>query len=344
MVDLQDLKGRDFIAPELEWTREEYDLLLELAYDFKKSAAKGERPPLLKNKTLFQILYTGTLRTRTGLEAAMTQLGGNSYIVPPGGHEGEAVKDMIRCLNTYGDAIASRVFGEQFDFYYGKGNAVLREMAKWADIPVINMECDMFHPHEPLEELMTIKDRLGTLKNLKVVYSWAYSPSVWKPVSIPQSLLLAWTKYGMEVTLAHPEGFDLDPKIIEECRKNSDKFGGTFEISHNMDEAVEEADVVHAKAYANLTLCPPKVSKFNEARMKEEFSKHKDWIMNERRLDLMRKRGIYIHCLPVDRGYEATDEVIDGPMSAVWTNQEERIHVKKAIVTSVIGKNVDFLK
>ena len=337
MVDLQDLKGRDFIAPELEWRREEYDFLLNLAFDFKKRATKGERPELLRGKTLFQILYTGTLRTRTGLAAAMTQLGGHSEIVPPGGHGGEAVKDMIRCLNTYGDAIATRVFGEQLGFYYGKGNELIREMAHWADIPVISMECDMFHPHEPLEELMTIKDTLGTLKNLKVIYSWAYSPSVWKPVSIPQSLILAWTKYGMEVTLAHPEGFDLDPKIIEECKKNADRYGGSFEITNDMDEAVEGADVVHAKAYHSLKLCPPNVPVFDEEKMKEAFSKHKDWIMDQRKLDMMSKRGIYIHCLPVDRGYEATDEVVDGPRSAVWTNQEERIHAKKAILISVMG-------
>lgn len=337
MVELRDLKGRDYIAPELEWTREEYDVLLDLAFDFKKRSAIGERPEMLKRKTLFQILYTGTLRTRTGLAAAMTQLGGHSEIVPPGGHGGEAVKDLIRCLNTYGDGIATRVFGEQFGFHYGKGNKLIREMARWADIPVISMECDMFHPHEPLEELMTIKDRLGTLKNLKVVYSWAYAPSVWKPVSVPQSLLLGWTKYGMEVTLAHPVGFDLDPKILQECRKNADRYGGSFEVTNDMNKAVEGADVVNAKAYHSLKLCPPAVPEFNEEKMKEEFNKHKDWIMNQAKLDKMNKKGIYIHCLPVDRGYEATDEIVDGPRSAIWTNQEERIHAKKAILVSVMG-------
>ncbi|WP_455367815.1 ornithine carbamoyltransferase [[Eubacterium] cellulosolvens] len=337
MAELEDLKGRDYIAPELEWTREEYDLLLDLAFDFKKRAARGERPELLRNKTLFQILYTGTLRTRTGLAAAMTQMGGNSEQVPPGGHGEEKVKDMIRCLNTYGDAIASRVFGEQFGFHYGKGNQLIREMARWADIPVINMECDMFHPHEPLEELMTIKDRIGTYKNLKVVYSWAYSPAVWKPVAIPQSLILAWTKYGMEVTLAHPKGFTMDPKILDECKKNADRYGGSFDITNDMDEAVQGADVVHAKAFHSLNLCPPQVPTFDEEKVKESFSKNKDWIMDQRRLDMMSKRGIYLHCLPVDRGYEATDEVIDGPRSAVWTNQEERIHAKKAILVSVMG-------
>jgi N-acetylornithine carbamoyltransferase len=209
-------------------------------------------------------------------------------------------------------------------------------MAKWATIPVISMECDMFHPHEALEELMTIKDTFGTFKNLKVVYSWAYSPSVWKPVSVPQSLLLIWTKYGMDVTLAHPPGFELDPRIIEECKKNADRYGGSFKIVNNMDEAVEGADLVHAKAYHSLKLCPPNVPRFDEAKMKDLFNKYKDWIMDERRLEKMSKRGVYIHCLPVDRGYEATDEVIDGPRSVVWLNQEERIHAKKAILVSVI--------
>jgi N-acetylornithine carbamoyltransferase len=337
MAKLADLKGRDFIAPELEWTKEEYDLLLNLAFRFKKKSSRSKRLELLSGKTLFQILYTGTLRTATGLTAAMTRLGGHSETVPPRGHGGEAVKDMVRCLSTYGDAIAARVFGEQFGYQYGKGNQLLREMAQWATVPIINMECDMFHPHEPLEELMTIRDTFGSFKNLKVVYSWAYSPAVWKPVSVPQSLLLAWTKYGMHVTLAHPEGFDLDAKIMDECRKNADRYGGSFEVTNDMVEAVEGADVVHAKAFHSIGHCPPRVPAFNEQNVRETFDKHKDWIMDEGKLDRMSKRGIYLHCLPVDRGYEATDEVVDGPRSAVWTNQQERIYAKMAILVSVMG-------
>jgi N-acetylornithine carbamoyltransferase len=343
MVSLEDLKGRDFIEPELIWTKEEYDVLLDLAWDFKNRAARGERPELLHGKTLFMVPYASTLRTRSGLEAAMTQLGGHAQMIEPGHiYSQEAIADVARVFSTYGDAIASRVFGNLFGFVYGKGNQFLKDFAKWADIPVISMECDMFHPHEPLEELMTIQDRLGTLKGVKAVYSWAYAPSPWKPLSIPQSLLLIWTKYGMEVTAAHPEGLEMDPNIMEACRKNADESGGSFEIVNDMDEALDGADVIHAKSYTCLKMCPPNVPVFNEQDVKDVFNKHKDWIMTQEKLDLMSKRGIYLHCLPADRGYEVTDEVIDGPRSAVWTNQDERIHAKKAIVTSVMGITPQF--
>lgn len=330
--------AKDFISPEIDWTENEYDKLVKLAYEFK-AKAKRKQPTLniLKGKTLFMLFYASSLRTRTGMESAMTALGGHAQMITPESifsHEG--VSDIARVLNTYGDGIAIRIWGKMFNFYYGKGNVFLNEFAKWADIPIISMEDDIFHPHEALEELMTIKDKFKKLKGLKAVYTWAYAPSVWKPVSVPQSLITIWTRYGMDVTLAHPKGLELDPKIIETCKKNASKSGGSFEISNNMEEAIRGANVVHAKSYMCLRLAPPNTEYYDENAVKELYGKYKDWIMDQKKLDLMDSKRMYLHCLPADRGYEVTDEVIDGPDSGVWLNQENRPHAKKAILVSTM--------
>jgi N-acetylornithine carbamoyltransferase len=330
--------SRDFISPEFDWSKEEYDNLLNLAYSFKeKVARKQDISKTLKNKTLFMLFYAASLRTRTGFEAAMTDLGGHAQMITPESiFTQEGVQDIARVLSTYGHGIAIRVWGKMFNFYYGKGNALLRDFAKWADIPVISMEDDMFHPHEALEELMTIKDKFKKLKGLKVVYSWAYAPSPWKPVSVPQSLITIWTKYGMDVTLVHPRGLELDSNIIEKCKKNASESGGNFSITNDMKEALKGANVVHAKNYMVLKMAPPNTNNYDENAAREFCAKYKDWTLDQKNFDLLDSKRLYLHCLPADRGFEVANDVIDGPDSGVWLNQKNRPYAKKAILTSVM--------
>ena len=331
-------KGKDFIEPELAWTREDYEKALNLAFDFKRASARGEKIEPLKGKIFFMLFYAHSLRTRTGIEAAMTQLGGQSQFISPEEelYSHEDIADVARVLSSYGDAIGIRT-ALHSNYVYGEGHEFIKTFAKYADIPVISLADEVFHPHEPLEELMTIKDRLGKLEGLKVVYSWAYAPR-FKAVCVPQSLLLVWTKFGMDVTLAHPKGLELDPNIVEVAQRNARESGGSFHVSNDMDEAVKGADVVHAKSYTCLRLSPPNVKVFDETAARELFEKHKDWIMNEERQDLMNKGGIYLHCLPAYKGIEVTEGVIEGPRSAVWDNQRNRIHAKKAILLTAIGE------
>jgi len=342
-------RGRDWITT-IEWSREELDQILDAAMDLKKKFRERVEHPYLKGKTLFLIFYNRSLRTRNSFEAGMTQLGGHAHFLDP--HDAiytpalpgdeiayttERIADVARVLSRYGDGIAIRIYGKHAKWIYGRGNRIIREFARWADVPVINMECDMYHPCQAMADIMTIKEKLGKVEGKKFVMSWAYTPSVEKPLAVPQSAVLVATRFGMDVVLAHPKGFDLDPKVIEQCKKYADEFGGSFEIVHDMKAAFEGADVVYPKSWLSLNYIPPKASKPDFDGMKELFEKNRDWICDSEKLEVAKRDVIYMHCLPADRGYEVTDEVIDGPHSVVFDQAENRLHVQKAIMSMIMG-------
>ncbi|MCG2820839.1 MAG: ornithine carbamoyltransferase, partial [Candidatus Atribacteria bacterium] len=237
-MQTKSLKGRDFIST-LEFTKNELESMLELAAVLKADTASGRDHPLLLRKTLFIIFYNKSLRTRNSFEAGMTQLGGHAnyldsekiYTPATEGEEKaystERVSDVARVLARMGDGIAIRMYGKPTGWKYGNGNNYLREFAKWADIPVINMEDDIYHPCQSMADVLTMKEQLGDLRNKKLVVSWAYSPSVEKPVAVPQCLMATASKFGMNITLARPDGFQLDPMMIDAIKDNVKKYGGS---------------------------------------------------------------------------------------------------------------------
>jgi len=349
------LRGRDFITVR-EWTREELETALGVAFDLKRRFAAGEPHELLKGKTLFMLFYNPSLRTRNSFECGMTQLGGHAHFLMPETvyrptlkeaipTEGvvetrERISDSARVLDRYGHGIAIRIFGKSSDWVYGRGNLVVREFAHWANIPVINMECDMYHPCQAMADIMTIIEKLRKPEGKKLVMSWAYAPSPWKPVSVPQSVILIGTKFGMDVVLAHPKGFELDPEIIKEAKGYADTYGGSFEISNSMDEAFEGADVVYPKSWTSLAFLPPKIKEPNFAAITELLNKRKDWICDQKKIDLCKKGVLYMHCLPADRGAEVTDDVMDGPNSVIFDEAENRLHAQKGIMALTMGGRI----
>jgi N-acetylornithine carbamoyltransferase len=340
------LKGRDFITTQ-EWSRDELDRALELAGELKKKQKKRIPHRLLEGNTLYMLFYNPSLRTRNSFQTGIFQLGGQGIDLSPkavykpalAGDEipyvTERISDVARVLSRYGDAISIRIYGESVNWIYKKGNQIVREFAKWADIPVINMECDIFHPCQAMADVLTIKEKLGTLEGKKVVMSWAYSGGV-KPVAVPQSCVLNFARFGADVVLAHPKGLELDPEIIEWTKKNADESGGSFRISYSMEEAFEGADVVYPKSWGSLKFMAPNLPKVDEEGMLKLMNKHKDWIATSEKLDLCAKEVIYMHCLPADRGMEVTDEVIDGPHSVVFEEAENRLHAQKAIMALIM--------
>jgi N-acetylornithine carbamoyltransferase len=218
------LAGRNFITYQ-DFTKEEIETILGVAFELKAETARGTRHHLLEDKTLFMLFYNRSLRTRNSFEVGMTQLGGHAnyldtdavYSPAVEGAEvafvTERVSDVARVLARYGDGISIRIFGDPVEWKYGAGNANLREFARWSDVPVINMEDDMFHPCQGIADLMTMKEKLGSLQRRKIVVSWAYSPSRKKPVSVPHSLLEGCTLFGADVVFARPQGFELDPGV-----------------------------------------------------------------------------------------------------------------------------------
>jgi len=346
-------RGRDFLR-ETDFSREEIETILSVAEDLKRDRAMGKyHDDLLRAKTLFMIFYNQSLRTRNSFEAGMTQLGGHAHYLDPSkiytpaleGHEiaytTERVSDVARVLDRMGDAIAIRCYGDPVNWEYGGAHAMLQEFARCAEIPVINMEDDVYHPCQGLADIMTVKEKFGGFKGVKFTMSWAYSPSVHKPRAVPQSAILYATMMGMEVTLAHPKGMELDPQILGQCEKYAEVNGGSFRTSNNFEESVRGAHVVYPKAWCATPIFLAPVGESDPKKTQEIFDKNKDWLCNDEVMDLADKNAIYLHCLPCDRGFEVTNDVVDktsgdGWTSAVFDEAENRLHVQKAVMSLIM--------
>ena len=239
-------RGRDFLTLR-DYTREQVETILDVAFDLKRRFAVGEpHDHLLRGKTLFMIFYNQSLRTRNSFEAGMTQLGGHAHYLDPSriytpalpgrevAYTTERVSDVARTLSRMGHAIAIRCYGDPVDWEYGGAHEMIRNFAYWADIPVINMECDMYHPCQALADVLTVKAKFGTFKGIKFVMSWAYSPSIHKPRAVPQSAIIGATMMGCNTVLAHPKGMELDDEVLEACRKHAEMNGSTFEVTDDV--------------------------------------------------------------------------------------------------------------
>lgn len=321
------------------WTKPALDAVLNLADRFKLERQAGiQHTDVLKGRSLFSIFYNTSTRTRTSFMSAMTQLGGETHTLDPSGLQasiGEVIKDTAGVLSRYGDAISVRYCFVKDK--YGEGHNVLKEYAKNSGVPVINMECDTYHPCQVLADWQTIRQHFGVdnLQGKKFTISWAYGKYI-RPVAVPQSLVLLMTRLGMNVCLAHPEGFELDQQVIDQAKDNAFKSGGTLTVTHDIDDAFNDADVVYPKNWGPLTIMP---DLDKAAKTSEPF---KNWKATQERMKLTKPHAIYMHCLPVDRGLEVENEVIDGPQSAVMDQAENRLHVQKALLTLLInnrGKN-----
>src|SRR5690242_18924897 len=194
-------KGRDWITTQ-EWTHAELDVMLDVAADLKQKFKRGGAHRYLPDKTMFLMFFDKSTRTRNSFEAGMTQLGGHAHFLTADVMQvshGESPKDTGIILSSYGHGIAIR-----HDLVPGEGNAYMREVARWANAPVINMQCDVDHPCQTLADLMTIRENLGKdLRGKKLAVSWAYAPSYAKPLSVPQGLIMLMTRFGIDVVLAH---------------------------------------------------------------------------------------------------------------------------------------------
>ena len=318
-------KGRDWITTQ-EWSDAELDVMLDVSSDLKRKF-KGHIPHrYLPDQTIFLMFFDKSTRTRNSFEAGMTQLGGHAHFLTADVMQvshGESPKDTGIILSSYGHAIAIR-----HDLIPGEGNAYMREVAKWANVPVINMQCDVDHPCQTLADLMTIREQRGQdLRGLKIAVSWAYAPSYAKPLSVPQGLIMLMPRFGMDVVLAHPPEYGLMPETVEAAFENARRGGGKFTMVDNMDEAFRNADVVIPKSWGCLDTMGTRPEE--SLRVAKQYS---DWICDAERMKLARPDVLYMHPLPADRGNEVTDEVIDGPNSVVYQEAENRLHTAKAIM------------
>src|SRR5829696_3355890 len=222
-----DLRGRDLITTQ-EWTRDEIDTLLEVAWDLKRKRAVGEPHAILRDKVLAMLFFFTSTRTRVSFEAGMAQLWGHAQFIDSETTQishGDTAKEIGQIIGRYTDGIAIR----QCD--WGFGNRYIREVAEASRVPVLNMQDDIFHPFQILADLMAIQERFGRdLRGKTINVSYAYASSYQKPLSVPQSLILMMTRYGMNVRMTAPPEFGLMPDIIEQSKEHARKSGGSFEI------------------------------------------------------------------------------------------------------------------
>ncbi|MEE9118678.1 MAG: ornithine carbamoyltransferase [Calditrichia bacterium] len=319
------LRGKDYIET-VDFSEQEIELLLDTSAELKEKFKNGISHKLLPDKTIFLFFFDKSTRTRNSFEAGITQLGGHAHFIEASSSQvahGESPKDMGIILSGYGHGIAIR-----HDLVPGEGNTYMREVAEHAEVPVINMQCDVDHPCQTLADLMTIREILGPdLRGRKIAVSWAYAPSYAKPMSVPQGLITLMTRFGMDVTLAHPPEYKLMDKCLSKAKELAEKSGSNFQIVDNMDAAFENADIVYPKSWGIEEL----FHKPEEAL--EIGKKYKNWICDESKMKRAKDEAIYMHCLPADRGNEVTDAIIDGPRSVVYQEAENRLHTCKAIMS-----------
>jgi len=320
-------KGKHFITCQ-EWSKEELDTLLDVSFDLKRKFAMGLDTSYLKNKSMFLMFFEQSTRTRNSMEAGLAQLGGHANYLDTSTMQishGEVGKDTGVILGRFGHGIAIR------NCFWEIGNKYLREVAEHTSVPVINMQCDLYHPLQAIADLMTMKEKMDSLKRKKVSIIWAYAKSHKKPISVPLSQVLLFPRYGMDVWLAYPKGYELPDWAIEQARKNAEENGGTLTITHDEAEAYKDADVVIPKNWGSW------VTNQSSDVIDDLLEASKGWICTEEKIASAKKDVKYMHALPADRGNEVVDSVIDGPHSIVYDEAENRLHTSKALMTLVMG-------
>jgi N-acetylornithine carbamoyltransferase len=238
-----------------ECTKDEIETVMEVAFDLKRKRAVGESHAYLRDKALAMLFFFTSTRTRGSFEAGMAQLGGHAAFIEQASTQishGDTAKEIGEIFGRYFDGIAIR----QCD--WGDGNTYIRDVAAASRVPVLNMQCDVYHPFQILADLMTIKENYGRegLRGRTINVSWAYASSYQKPISVPQSLILLMTRFGMNVRLTRPPEYELMPDIVQQAKDNTRQHGGSFEILDDFDAGMDGADIVYAKSWGAVEPTP----------------------------------------------------------------------------------------
>ncbi|HKZ48915.1 MAG TPA: ornithine carbamoyltransferase [Thermoplasmata archaeon] len=288
--------------------------LLELAQTIKRRHLAREAYEPLKDRSLAMIFEKASTRTRVSFEVGMTQLGGHALYLNPQDTQlgrGETVADTARVLSRYVDGILYRAFQ----------HADMLELARWATVPVINGLDNVEHPCQVVSDLLTIQEKRGGLEGLTLAY-------VGDGNNVAQSLLLGGAIAGMTVRVATPKGYEPDRMVVAKAREAAGRHGGRVEVLNDPREAAAGADVLYTDVWVSMGM-----EKEKELRMKA-FAAYQ---LNAELVGLAKEECLVLHCLPAHRGLEITDEVIDGPRSAVFEQAENRLHAQKAILARLLA-------
>ena len=315
-----------------DWDLEE---LISSALRFK-AGDDNSRP--LSGKSVALVFFNPSLRTRASMQVGIYELGGTAVVLEPGGtswtlepREGavmdgdktEHVAEFVRVLERYCVAIGVRTFAALKDWQEERTDPVLNAFAKYASVPIINLESAMHHPCQSLADMMTIREKLGAGRK-RVVLTWAWHPKA-LPMAVPNSFALAAAQLGHDLVIAHPPGYELDEELVETIRQR-----GKVQITNNIDEAFDGAEVIYAKSWG------AKQYYGNTDRdLAERAQFRNQWIVDEEKMSRT-NQAIFMHCLPVRRNVIVTDGVIDSQASVVIDEAENRLHVQKAVMAELI--------
>ena len=333
------LKGRDLIST-ADFTADELISLIDLAARIKASDYR-ERP--LEGKSVALVFFNPSLRTRASMEIAAYELGGNAVTLDVGKgtwslehREGvvmdsdktEHIKEAARVLSHYVSAIGVRAFPEMKNYDEEMTDPVVRGFAQYSDVPIFNLESSRHHPFQALADAMTIREKLGGFSHQRVVLSWAYHPKP-LPMAVPNSFALIAAQMGLDLTIACPVEYDLGDEAMAEIEAGAKSSGGQVQISRDQREACKGARIIYAKSWG---------AKQFYGRVEDDIEvrqAYKHWRIDE---ETMRSTdsGWFMHCLPVRRNVIVTDGVLDGPQNAAIDEAENRLHVQKAVLASMI--------
>jgi N-acetylornithine carbamoyltransferase len=332
---------RDFIAME-EWSPDDVDALLALATRCKRGEIDGG----LAKKVLAMVFMDPSLRTRASMETAMYLHGGHALCLEPGkgswametdldavmdGATVEHIIEAARVLSRYADALAVRTFPKGDDWTVEREDRTIRNFARYSDKPVINLESSRRHPCQGLADALTIREHLGDTRGKRLVLMWAWHPKA-LPTAVPASAAIAAAHLGMQISIARPAGYDLDPDDYRAIRALAEQRGGSLDVTDDLDGAIDGAHALYPKAWGSLLhFGNPDAERLLRADQR-------DWRLTS---DRMRRtaggKGIALHCLPVRRNVEIDGDVLDGPQSVVVDQAENRLHVQRALLLELVG-------
>jgi len=306
------LKGRDFISIH-DFSPAEVAYILQVGLELKREKQQGIPHPLLAGKTLGMIFQKSSTRTRVAFEVGMYQLGGHALFLSPRDIQlgrGETIKDTALVLARMVDGIMIRTFSHD----------EVVEMARWSAVPVINGLTDLLHPTQVIGDMMTVIEHRGALQGLKLAF-------IGDGNNVAHELLFGGAKVGMDVTIACPPGFEPNPQVLELARQDAELTGAKLTVVESPWEAVRGADAVYTDVWASMG---------QEGEAEEKEKKFLQYQVNQALMDAAKPGAIALHCLPAKRGKEITDEVMDGPQSAIFDESENRLHAHKAIMALVM--------
>ncbi|HEY9182348.1 MAG TPA: N-acetylornithine carbamoyltransferase [Gammaproteobacteria bacterium] len=318
-----------------DFSREEIKDLITLA---ARLDAKPE-PRALEGKVLSLLFLSPSLRTLSSFQAAMVRLGGGSFVISPDmsihglesragivmdGAAAEHVREAIPVIASYGDAMGVRAFAERRDLAHDLGDADFKALTSLIDKPWINMESAIDHPCQSLADWKTM-DELAIPENGKLVLSWAYHPRA-LPLAVSAATIHMAAKRGMNIVHLRPEGFELPPAVMDKARKAAAESGGSISETTDRREAMEGAHVIYAKSYSSTRHYGDKLG---DQALREELV---HWCVDEPWFSSARPDCKFMHCLPVRRGVEVADRVLDGPRSTVIKGARNRLYAQMAVL------------